>query len=181
MTLALESASRSRWEAWQSAVPSITKTSNTTVNNRNRPSARKCRFIFPSSAGCYFQIHGVIANAPTRQRKPALKISFEARIVGRDALGYFQLFGVCRVAFLESLGTQLGDGFLAIVAGAEARLNSPFRHGHRGVVMPISLWGRRDQIPPSKRERGGVSELHGMSYRSAKRDRQPGFVSLGGG
>src|SRR6266849_1249777 len=123
MTLALESASRSRWEAWHSAVPSIRKTSNTTVNNRNRgtPSARKCRFIFPSSAGYCFREHTMTARAlPRDSLKPALEIPLEARVVGRDALGYLQLFGVGRVAFLEGLGTQFGDSFFTIVAGAEA-------------------------------------------------------------
>src|SRR6266446_9883078 len=122
MTLALESASRSRWEAWQSAVPSITKTSNTTVNNRRgTPSARKCRFIFPSSAGCYFRVHTMTARAlPRDSLKHVLEIPLEARVVGRDALGYLQLFGVGRVALLKGLGTRFGYSFFTIVAAAEA-------------------------------------------------------------
>jgi len=32
--------------------------------------------------------------------------------------------------------------------------------------MAIALRRRRNQIPSRKRERGGVSELHGLSYRS---------------
>src|SRR5260370_30718346 len=129
MTLALESASRSRWEAWQSAVPSITKTSNTTVNNRNRgtPSARKCRFIFPSSAGYCFRVHTMTARAlPRDSLKPALEIPLEARGVARDALGYLQLFGVARVALLAPPRTQLGDTFFTIVPRAAASSNSPF-------------------------------------------------------
>src|SRR5712692_6879029 len=109
---------------------------------------------------------------PRDSLKHVLEISLEARVVGRDALGYLQLFGVGRVAFLEGLGTQFGDSFFAIVASAEARLNSPFRHRHGSVVMAIALRRRRNQIPSCKRERGGVSELHGLSYRSATPYRQ---------
>src|SRR5208282_889230 len=104
-----------------------------------------------------------------------LLVSFQARIVHRNARSAFYLFDVAWFAVLTDTQGQERLNLSTFFTRAGSLLDFPFRQGGGGVVVTISLRRRCDQKPASIRSGTRTWDNRG------RRKHFDGSLFLGGG